>query len=220
MSLAPYDSFNLGTHVGDDPAAVESNRDRLASALCLDRGSLAWMHQIHGDAVTVIGARPPALTPSCDALVTATRGVALVVMVADCVPVLIVDAEAGVVGAAHAGREGVRRHVVAQTVAAMTELGASPQRLEVLLGPAICGSCYEVSHDLVDQVESVAPGGAGRSRTGSPSLDLRAALTAELSGLNVAEVISDPRCTAEEPTLFSHRRDGVTGRQAGVVWLS
>lgn len=185
----------------------------------LDASVLAWMRQIHGDQVAVLGASPPTQPPECDALVTATRGLALAVLVADCVPVLLADPEAGVVGAAHAGREGVRRHVVSRAVEAMVELGAKPRRLDALLGPAICGRCYEVSQDLADEVESAAPGGATRTRTGASGLDLRAALAAELSRLGVAQVVSDPRCTAEDPSLFSYRRDGVTGRQAGIIWL-
>ncbi len=219
-SAAPYDTFNLGDHVGDDAATVERNRGRLAHALGLDRGALAWMRQVHGDQVTIIGSAPPEAVPVCDALVTATPAVALAVLSADCVPVLLADAEAAVVGAAHAGREGVRRRVVSRTVEAMETLGAKRERLDVLLGPAICGRCYEVPQELVDEVESAAPGGLSATRTGAPALDLRAALGAELSRLGVAQVASDPRCTAEDPSLFSHRRDGVTGRQAGVVWLS
>ncbi|MBA3369732.1 MAG: peptidoglycan editing factor PgeF [Geodermatophilaceae bacterium] len=217
VSGAPYDTFNLGDHVGDDLAAVQANRARLARAV--DGSSLVWMRQVHGDQVAVIGSSPPPQPPDCDALVTNTRGLALAVLIADCVPVLLADPVAGVIGAAHAGREGVRRHVVARTVEAMVELGATPRRLDALLGPAICGRCYEVSQDLADEVESAAPGGATRTRTEAPGLDLRAALAAQLSRLGVGQVVSDPRCTAEESSLFSYRRDGVTGRQAGVIWL-
>jgi len=220
VSQAPYDTFNLGAHVGDDPRTVEVNRDRLARELALDRGSLAWMHQVHGDDVTVVRSTAAAQIPVCDALVTDVPGVALAVLVADCVPVLLADGQAGIVGAAHAGREGVRRHVATRTVEAMVGLGADRQRLDVLLGPAICGRCYEVSQNLVDEFETAAPGGASRTATGAPALDLRAALTDELGRLGVGRVVSDPRCTAEDPALYSHRRDGITGRQAGVVWLS
>jgi len=219
-SPAPYDTFNLGAHVGDEGETVQANRARLAQLLGLDRGWLAWMHQVHGDAVTVVGSTPPNPAPVCDALVTATPGVALVVLAADCVPVLLADPDSGVVGAAHAGREGVRRQVVARTVEAMVELGATPQRMDVLLGPAICGSCYQVSEAVANQVEATVPGVASRTGTGARALDLRAALAVELGRLGVTQVVSDPRCTAEDPTLFSYRRDQITGRQAGVVWLT
>lgn len=178
------------------------------------------MDQVHGDQVTLIGPTPQAQPPVCDGLVTASRGVALIVLAADCVPVLLADQETAVVGAAHAGREGVRKGVAARTVEAMVALGASPPNIEALLGPAICGHCYEVSEELMDAVETAAPGGARRSRTGAPSLDLRTALAGQLAGLGVNRVVNDPRCTAEDPMLFSHRRDGVTGRQAGIIWLT
>ncbi len=216
----PYDTFNLGDHVGDDVADVRANRARLARAVALDGSNLVWMHQVHGDLVTVIGPAPPTQPPDCDALVTATVGLALAVLVADCVPVLLADPGAGVIGAAHAGREGVRRQVLTRTVEAMVDLGALPQRMDVLLGPAICGRCYEVGQALADRVESANPGGATRTRSGAPALDLRAALTTELGRLGVGQVVTDPRCTAEDPTLFSYRRDAVTGRQAGLIWLS
>lgn len=220
LSAAPFDTFNLGTHVGDDPGAVSANRDRLADSLGLAADRLAWMTQVHGDQVTVIRTAPPAEPPRCDALVTSTPGVALVVMAADCVPVLLADPVAGVVGAAHAGRDGVRRQVVPHAVEAMISLGARAEAIDVLLGPAICGRCYEVSGELLEQVEAAAPGGAAQSWTGGPALDLRAALAAQLGTLGVQRVVSDPRCTAEDPELYSYRRDGVTGRQAGVVWLT
>lgn len=219
MSQPPYESFNLGAHVGDDSAAVEVNRDRLARSLGLRTGALVWMNQVHSDQVTVVDAPPPAEVAGCDALVTATPGVALVVLVADCVPVLLADSTAGVVGAAHAGREGVRRHVVTRTLEAMLGLGAARERLDVLLGPAICGRCYAVPRAMVDEVEAVAPGGAARARAGGSALDLRAALAVELGRAGVRQVVSDPRCTAEDRELFSYRRDGVTGRQAGIAWL-
>ncbi len=178
------------------------------------------MHQVHGGEVTVVRSGPSDRVPVCDALVTDTPGVALVVQVADCVPVLLADAQAGIVAAAHAGREGVRRRVVTRTVEAMVELGAEPRGLDVLLGPAICGRCYEVSAEIADFVGSVAPGGASRTWSGAPALDLRAALAVELGRLGIGRIVSDPRCTVEDPTLFSYRRDGITGRQVGVVWTS
>lgn len=219
VSTPPYDSFNLGSRVGDIQDSVTANRRRLHAGLDLGHGFLAWMSQVHGAEVAVIGASAPAEWPICDAMVTASPGVALVVLAADCVPVLLADTATGVVGVAHAGREGVRLNVLANTVETMITLGASPETIDVLLGPAICGLCYEVSEDLQQQVETAAPGGAVRSRAGAPALDLRAALANQLAHLRVGRVTHDPRCTAEDPRLFSHRRDGVTGRQAGIAWL-
>jgi polyphenol oxidase len=216
-STPPYASFNLGAHVGDDPAAVAANRARLARATGLPTNRLVWMQQVHGSAVAVVDGPRPAPVPATDGLVTATPGLALAVLVADCVPVLIAAPTA--VAAVHAGRVGAAAGVVPAAVRALTGLGADLAAADALLGPAVCGACYEVPAEMRDEVEGALPGSATTTRRGAPGLDLRAGLARQLAGLGVARVVIDSRCTAEDPELFSHRRDGVTGRQAGVTWL-
>ena len=218
-SSAPYDTFNLGDHVGDDPADVAANRARLARELGVDPARVVWMNQVHGTRVEVVDGPRADVVPETDALVTAVPGLVLCVLVADCVPVLLADPEAGVVAAVHAGREGVRQGVVPAALAAMRELGARPARTSALLGPAVCGMDYEVPAAMRAEVARVAPAAAVRTRRGTPGLDLRAGIAELLRGAGVAQVVHDPRCTVEDRRLFSHRRDGVTGRQAGVVWL-
>ncbi|MCO7221575.1 peptidoglycan editing factor PgeF [Klenkia sp. PcliD-1-E] len=218
-SSSPYDAFNLGGHVGDDPADVAANRDRLARELGLDAADLVWMDQVHGTGVAVVTQRQTGTPPQVDALVTAVPGLVLCVLVADCVPVLLADPVAGVVAAVHAGREGVRQGVVPAALAAMADLGSRPGDVQALLGPAVCGLDYEVPRAMQVQVARVAADAAVRSRTGTPALDLRAGLTQVLRAAGVGQVVQDPRCTVEDRRLFSHRRDGLTGRQAGVVWL-
>ena len=218
-SASPYDSFNLGDHVGDDPAAVAANRERLAGELGVPVGQLLWMTQVHGTGVAIVEDADENPVADVDALVTSTPGLVLCVLAADCVPVLLADPVAGVVAAVHAGREGVRRGVVPAALAAMTRLGSRPQDVEALLGPAVCGLDYEVPATMQAEVARVAPAGAVRTRQGTPGLDLRAGIAEVLKGAGVRQVVHDPRCTVEDPRLFSHRRDGVTGRQAGVVWL-
>ena len=218
-SVSPYDSFNLGGHVGDDPAAVDANRDRLAAELSVPVGQLVWMTQVHGTGVAIVEDAEENPVADVDALVTATPGLVLCVLAADCVPVLLADPVAGVVAAVHAGREGVHRGVVPAALAAMTRLGARPADVEALLGPAVCGLDYEVPGTMQAEVARVAPAAAVRTRQGTPGLDLRAGLAEVLRGAGVRQVVHDPRCTVEDPRLFSHRRDGLTGRQAGVVWL-
>jgi YfiH family protein len=219
-SASPYDSFNLGGHVGDDPAAVAANRERLAGELGVAADQLVWMTQVHGTGVAIVEDAEENPVADVDALVTATPGLVLCVLVADCVPVLLADPVAGVVAAVHAGREGVRRGVVGAALAAMTRLGARPADVEALLGPAVCGLDYEVPAAMQAEVAQVAPAAAVRTRQGTPGLDLRAGIAEGLRASGVRQVVHDPRCTVEDPRLFSHRRDGVTGRQAGVVWLS
>ena len=218
-SRPPYDSFNLGDHVGDDPADVAANRARLARELRVAEDRLVWMRQVHGTGVAVVDGPQPEPLPDTDALVTTTPGLVLSVLAADCVPVLLADPAAGVVAAVHAGREGVRKGVLGATLAAMTRLGARPGGVSALLGPAVCGACYEVPAAMQAEVARVAPAAAVRTRRGTPGLDLRAGLAEVLRTAGVAEVVHDPRCTVEDRRLFSHRRDGVTGRQAGLVWL-
>jgi polyphenol oxidase len=218
-SRSPYDSFNLGDHVGDDPAAVAGNRERVARELGVPERRLVWMNQVHGAGVAVVDGPRDGAVPATDALVTATPGLALCVLVADCVPVLLADPVAGVVAAVHAGREGVRKGIVPATLSAMASLGARARHVSALLGPAVCGSCYEVPAQMQAEVARVAPSAAVRTRTGMPGLDLRAGVDEILRRAGIPEVVQDPRCTVEDPHLFSHRRDGVTGRQAGIVWL-
>lgn len=219
-SLPPYDSFNLGDHVGDDPDAVAANRDRVARELGVDRDRLVWMSQVHGTGVAVVEGPQDGPAPVVDALVTATRGLVLCVLVADCVPVLLADPVAGVVAAVHAGREGVRQGVVPAALSAMASLGARARHVTALLGPAVCGDCYEVPDAMQAEVARVAPAAAVRTRQGTAGLDLRAGLDERLRAAGIPEVVHDPRCTREDPTLFSHRRDGTTGRQAGLIWLT
>ncbi|MCW2580509.1 MAG: uncharacterized protein JWP33_1561 [Blastococcus sp.] len=219
-SSSPYDSFNLGDHVGDDPGDVAANRGRVARELGVAEDRLVWMSQVHGAGVRVVDGPQRGPVPDTDALVTSTPGLVLCVLVADCVPVLLVDSETGVVAAVHAGREGVRRGVVPATLSAMASLGARARHVTALLGPAVCGACYEVPGTVQAEVGAVAPAAVVSTRRGTPGLDLRAGVADLLRKAGIPEVVQDHRCTMEDPLLFSHRRDGVTGRQAGLVWLS
>jgi polyphenol oxidase len=218
-STGAFAHFNLSAGVGDDPAAVAANRRRLAAAIGVP---VVFLEQVHGVRVATVDAVPgpgdPDL-PATDAAVTALPGVALAVLAADCVPVLLADPGAGVVGAAHAGRVGAAAGVVPATVAAMTALGARVEAVEVLLGPAVCGACYEVPAAMRAEVDVALPGSAVRTRRGTPGLDLRAGLYHQLAALGVARIGADPRCTFEDRDLYSHRREGRTGRLAALTWL-
>jgi hypothetical protein len=205
--------------VGDDPADVAANRSRVARELGVGEDRLVWMDQVHGSGVAVVDRPQDGPVADTDALVTSTPGLVLGVLAADCVPVLLTDPVAGVVAAVHAGREGLRRGVLPATLSAMASLGARARHVTALLGPAVCGACYEVPRAMQAEVAAVAPAAAVPTRRGTAGLDLRAGLAEILGRAGVTEVVHDPRCTVEDPQLFSHRRDGVTGRQAGLVWL-
>ncbi|OMC54740.1 laccase [Mycobacterium sp. IS-2888] len=223
VSVAPFDSFNLGDHVGDDPKAVAANRARLAAAIGLSitggTDRVVWMNQVHGDRVEVVDGPRDAAVDDTDALVTTTPRLALAVVTADCVPVLLADARAGVAAAVHAGRVGAQRGVVARAVEAMQRLGAHAGDISVLLGPAVSGRHYEVPEAMADEVEAALPGSRTTTAAGTPGLDLRAGIACQLQDLGVTSIDIDPRCTVADPTLFSHRRGAPTGRLASLVWM-
>ena len=224
VSEGPYGSFNLGDHVGDDPTAVAANRTRLAGLLGLPEDRMVYMEQVHSPTVTEV--TPELLdglaggpVPVTDALVTTLRGTALVVLTADCVPVLLSDEDAGVVAAVHAGRLGARNGILARTLDEMERLGAVPARVHVLFGAAIAGTDYEIPESMARDVEERLPGSRTRTSTGTTGLDLRAGLLRQLMERGVTMIDADPRSTLAEESLFSYRRDGTTGRQAAVVWM-
>ncbi len=227
VSVTPFATFNLSDGVGDDPSAVGANRDLVLRAIAPDAGRIAWLRQVHGTTVvratnlpgfTQPGAASPA--PQADAACTGLPGVALGVLGADCAPVLVADPAARVIGAAHAGRPGMAAGVVAALVAAMTTAGALVGRMHAVIGPAICGQCYEVPAVMRAEIDDAVPGSACTTRNGTPGIDLRAGLRGQLTRLGVGVIGDDARCTAESPDLFSYRRDGTTGRFAGLIWLA
>jgi len=219
VSAPPFDTFNLGDHVGDDPAAVAANRARLAAAIGLGADRVVWMNQVHGDRVAVVDEPRGTAVDDTDALVTRTPRLALAVVSADCVPVLLADARAGVAAAVHAGRVGAQRGVVTRTVEAMLALGAHADDISALLGPAVSGRNYEVPAAMADEVEAVLPGSRTTTAAGTLGLDLRAGIACQLRHLGVTAIDIDPRCTVADSTLFSHRRDARTGRLASLVWM-
>ncbi len=219
VSAPPFDTFNLGDHVGDDPAAVAANRKRLATAIGLAGDRVVWMNQVHGDRVARVDEPVDSPVEATDALVTTTPRLALAVVTADCVPVLMADARAGVVAAVHAGRVGAQIGVVARAVEAMADAGAHPEDISVLLGPAVSGPNYEVPAAMADEVEVALPGSRTTTSRGTPGLDLRAGIACQLTDLGITAIDSDPRCTVQDHNLFSHRRDAPTGRLASLVWM-
>ncbi|MEU5362842.1 peptidoglycan editing factor PgeF [Streptomyces sp. NPDC005925] len=220
VSAVPYEELNLGGAVGDDPDAVRTNRELVATSLGMDPAHVVWMNQVHGNDVAVIeepwGAEP---VPEVDGVVTARRGLALAVLTADCVPVLLADPVAGVVAAAHAGRPGLVAGVVPAAVRAMTELGAEPARIVARTGPAVCGRCYEVPKDMRAEVAAREPAAHSETTWGTPAVDVSAGVHAQLDRLGVHDRERSPVCTLESGDHFSYRRDRTTGRLAGYVWL-
>lgn len=219
VSAPPFDTFNLGDHVGDDPKAVAANRKRLAAAIGLPDDHVIWMNQVHSANVTLVDEPRTDAVDDTDALVTTTPRLALAVVTADCVPVLMADARAGVVAAVHAGRVGAADGVVLRTLETMLANGAHTQDISVLLGPAVSGANYEVPAEMAAEVEGRLPGSRTRTAKGTPGLDLRAGIARQLIDAGVQAIDADPRCTVADKSLFSHRRDAPTGRLACLVWM-
>ncbi len=213
VSAPPFDELNLAVEGDDDPESCAANLRTLLDDFAPD-DRLADLHQVHGHEVITVGDGPQP-RPDADALVTDRAGVVLLVRAADCVPVLLADPDAGVVGAAHAGRAGVTSAVVPAAVARMRDLGATD--ITAWVGPHVCGACYEVPEEMRSQVGAVVPEAVATTSWGTPSLDLGAGVRAQLGGAGVS-VVDVSRCTLESADLYSHRRDGRSaGRLAGLV---
>ena len=208
-SQGDFSSLNLALHVQDDPETVLRNRELVAK----EHGATVYMNQVHGNTVEVINEHTE-ITSTCDALVTTVPGITLAVMTADCIPLLL--SSDAVIGAVHVGRRGLVNGVAQKTVQTMQDLGAV--KITAHIGPAICGTCYEVDEKTFTEVVSQHPLSASKTRQGTRALDLTHALVAELERLSVASTV-DPRCTMENPNLFSYRKSQRTGRQAGLIRL-
>jgi YfiH family protein len=218
-SAPPFDSFNMGDHVGDDPDAVAANRARLAKAIGLGTDGIVWMNQVHGDRVVAVDGPVDGAIDGADGLVTTARGLALAVVTADCVPILMSDARAGVIAAVHAGRVGAQKGIAARALEAMQRLGAKAEDVSVFLGPAVSGRNYEVPDAMADDVEAAVPGSRTTTTRGTAGLDLRSGITRQFVELGVSAIDVDPRCTVDDDDLFSHRRGAPTGRLASLVWM-
>jgi len=207
VSVASYAGNNLALHVGDRPEAVLENRRVLQETI----GPISFMNQSHGDVVAVVEGWT-AIEPNSDALVTQTPGIYLAVLTADCIPLLLWDSESVCVAAVHVGRRGLPL----KTIAVMRAMGAN--EISAVLGPSICGKCYEVGEDVYKEVVSHYPDSHSQTSKGRPALDLSAALTGQLAAVGVISARAS-QCTAESESLFSYRREGSTGRFAGLITL-
>ncbi|HWS59208.1 MAG TPA: polyphenol oxidase family protein [Actinotalea sp.] len=215
---------NLGLAVGDDPVLVERRRAEVDAWL---GARTAYLRQVHGARVHHRTSPVDEPLVEADAVVSAGHA-ALGVLVADCVPVLLADPVHRVAAAVHAGRRGVLAGVVPAAVAAMVDEGARPQDIRAVIGPAICGACYEVPAELRDAVADVVPGAAATTSWGTPSLDLPGAVRRQLLVVGV-RATDLKACTRTDDRWFSHRASGTrdaapnlarpAGRFAAVVRL-
>jgi polyphenol oxidase len=214
VSIPPYDTANLGFATGDDEDAVTENRRRVATEVghAPDAQGWAWARQVHGAGVVEVDA--PGRGGDADALVSVAADVSLVVLVADCAPVALVAGDA--VAAVHCGWRGLLAGVVEAAVEAVRRRGRESVR--AVVGPCISAAHYEFGAKELERVtQRLGPAVRARTDTGAPALDLRAGVGAALAAAGVAERTDVEVCTYESPDHFSHRRDGVTGRQGLIV---
>ena len=191
--------------MGDDPEVVVANRAHI--------GAAQFMNQVHGDEIIIVDSITTDV-PTCDGLITTKPAISLAVMVADCIPLLLVSKEA--VGAIHVGRAGLVNRIALKAIHTMRSLGSID--IHAILGPSICGACYEVPFEMQQDVMQEHPRAFATTRKGTPGLDLPKALIADLVSAGVSYEASTS-CTYEDEMYFSHRRQNPTGRFAGVISL-
>jgi polyphenol oxidase len=240
VSGPPWDSFNLGIHVGDDPMAVTENRRRLRAGLGLPAEPV-WLSQVHGTCVVELPATVPARVPTeagaaktgspvampaADAVVTRAAGIVCAIQVADCLPVLLTSRDGTVIGAAHAGWRGLAAGVLE---AALVALAIPPGEVLAWVGPGIGVAHFEVGDDvraafLAGAADAGPDPGAVRffrpNARGRWQCDLQGLARRRLERAGVAAVYGEPHCTyADAQRFFSHRRDGRSGRMAALIWM-
>ncbi len=217
-SRGAYASLNLATHVGDDPATVESNRAQVRIAVALGEEP-RWVSQVHGSRVVhADGATPDT---EADAAWTATAGVPCTVLTADCLPILLCDDRGALVAAAHAGWRGLLDGVIAATVAALRAAGA--RELLAWVGPGIGPTAYAVGGDMRERFVHLDSANTAwfTEAGGRWHADLPGLAVQQLQRAGVAHISRYAGCTFEEPARFySYRRDGTTGRMASLIWLT
>jgi YfiH family protein len=234
-SASPYDSLNLGLHVGDDPRAVVDNRARAAAAFGVTLDAVVFAHQVHGAAAALVGPDDRGrgtvsegdAVPDADILVTVSRGVTLAILVADCVPLALVDPQAGVLAAVHAGWRGTAAGAVGHAIRAMTDRGADVGRVRAFLGPAVHPNRYQVSEEVMralsDAVRPSAldPAVARPDGPGHWLVDLVAANRQQLvaGGVRNDHIAASDATTSDE-AFFSDRLRRPCGRFALLARLA
>jgi polyphenol oxidase len=218
VSAAPWDSFNLALHVGDDPTRVAANRAHLRELLAL-HSEPAWLNQVHGVAVTDASAVSSASPITADAAISSRAGAACVVMVADCLPVLFATRDGSHIGAAHAGWRGLASGVLEQTVSA---LGAPGKDLLAWMGPCISREHFEVGEEVREEFVKQDAGASvhfERNARGRWQADLAGIARRRLNALGVEDIGGGSWCTfGDRERFYSHRRDGKGGRMAALIW--
>ncbi len=221
VSPAPWNQLNLGLNSGDELQRVEQNRVRCRELIDANL-QIHWLQQVHGDQLVECGLQPPRKPPQADAIFTRHPMQACPVLTADCVPVLLYALDGSRCAAVHAGWRGIEAGIVARVC---EQLGPG-QDLAAWIGPCIRQAAYEVDDSLIRALDRAAIEGLGESvgmseKPGHYQLDLARLVVAQLRQSGLQQIVDCGLCTASDPALwYSYRRDGITGRQASLIWLS
>ncbi len=222
VSPPPYDTLNLAHHVGDDIKNVMKNRMLISRKYGIDLRDLIYMDQIHSSNIALIDNSMQTKIPDTDALITNEKGIYLMVLVADCIPILFFDPVKKAVGAAHAGRAGTFQNISEKTVKKMKEsFKSNPEDIIACLGPSIRECCYEVSKEIADITVKNFGEKYIKKRDGGYYLNLQELNKDQLlkAGLKEENIEISKECTRCEKKYFSYRREGVTGRFAAIISL-
>ena len=218
------DVGNLAFHVNDDPINVELNHDNLSKILNFDKNSLIHMKQIHSSDVHIVNDKDDFYNPrECDALVTNKKNTPLMVMVADCSPILFYDAKNNVIAVAHAGRQGAFKNIIKNTIDTMiNEFSSKAENIYVSVGPSIGQCCYEVGSEIYDEASKINLGYSLEKRESSCYLDISKILKSQLleCGIKKQNIEISKECTCcLSDKYYSYRADSKTGRFAGIIVL-
>ena len=208
---------NLAYHVNDIKENVDKNREAVALKMEYKNEDLVYMNQVHGNSVQIVDINSPKLIDNCDGLITKEKGLPLMVMVADCIPILFFDEIQGVIAAVHAGRNSTFLKIAQITAnKMMNELGCNANNIKVIMGPSIHSCCYEVSDELVQIVKT----SFGEKFCKGKNIDLHGINIKLLEEVGIRHIRISEICTkcSNEP-FFSFRKDKHTGRFAGIISL-
>ena len=209
---------NLAYHVGDIKENVDKNRENLAIKLGYKNEDLVYMNQVHGNNVVIVNENSPKLIDNCDGIITNTKDLPLMVMVADCIPILFYDEKKEVIAAVHAGRNSTFLEIAQITAQKMIEnFGCIPSDIKVLMGPSIQKCCYEVNDELLKIVEI----SFGKEFCIGNNIDLQGINKMLLQNIEINNIQISDICTkcSNEP-YYSFRKNPKTGRFAGIIKLS
>lgn len=216
-------SGNLAFHVGDSKSTVLKNHSKLASDFGYSQTQLTYMNQIHSNKVVTITQENINSTPSCDALITNLTNAPLMVMVADCSPVLLFDTKHGAIAAIHAGRAGAFSNIIKESIESMSSsFGSNAKDLVAAIGASIGVCCYEVGAEIEDETKALSLEYALKHNKGKRYLDINAILKQQLLSCGVSEEnieFANICSSCNTQTYYSYRASGQTGRFAGVIML-